>query len=65
MSQVKSPLARLSYARLHTPEKANNGKDKYSAMLIFAPGEDLEALEDAAWDAAMDFMVLKPRCPLV
>ena len=63
MSQVKSPLARLSYARLHTPEKANNGKDKYSAMLIFAPGEDLEALEDAAWDAAMDFYGSEAKMP--
>ena len=37
---VKTPVARLSYAKLHTPEKANNGKDKYSAMLIFKEGEE-------------------------
>ena len=60
---VKTPVARLSYAKLHTPEKANNGKDKYSAMLIFREGEDLEALEDAAWEAAMDFYGSEAKMP--
>jgi len=60
---TKTPLARLSYAKLHTPEKANNGKDKYSAMLIFEKGEDLEALEDAAWEAAMEHYGSEAKMP--
>tara|TARA_R110000764_G_scaffold41002_6_gene91766 strand:+ start:4485 stop:5081 length:597 start_codon:yes stop_codon:yes gene_type:complete len=63
MSTVKTPTARLSYAKLHNPEKANNGKDKYSAMLIFKEGEDLEALEDAAWEAAMDYYGSENKMP--
>lgn len=51
---IKTPLARLSYAKLHTPEQSANGKDKYSAMLIFEPGTDLTELETAAMQAAID-----------
>jgi hypothetical protein len=60
---VKTPVARLSYAKLHTPEKTKDGKDKFSTMLIFKPGEDLKALEDAAWDAAMDFFGSESKMP--
>ena len=63
MSAVKTPLARLSYAKLHTPEQANNGKDKYSCMLIFEPGTDLSELEDAAWDAAIEQYGSKDKLP--
>ena len=60
---TKTPLARLSYAKLHTPEQAPNGKDKYSCMLIFEPGTDLEALEDAAWEAALDHYGSEKKMP--
>jgi|TARA_R110000803_G_scaffold25331_1_gene60538 hypothetical protein len=60
---VKTPLARLSYAKLHTPEQNANGKDKYSAMLIFEPGADLSALEGAAMEAAIDHYGSKEKLP--
>ena len=63
MSTVKTPVARLSYAKLFKAEKAGNGKDKYSCMLIFAPGTDLEPLEDLAWEAAMDFYGSEKKMP--
>jgi len=60
---TKTPKARLSYARLHKPEKTKDGRDKYSAMLIFAPGTDLGDLEDAAWDAALEHYGSKDKMP--
>jgi len=63
MSAVKTPLARLSYARLHSPQKDTDGKDKYSCMLIFEPGADLEELEDAAWDQALEFFGSEKKMP--
>ena len=60
---VKTPVARLSYAKLHTPEKTDKGKDKYSCMLIFAPGTDLEGVEDAAWEAAMEGFGSEKKMP--
>lgn len=60
---IKTPLARLSYAKLHTPEQSANGKDKYSAMLIFEPGTDLTELETAAMEAAIDQYGSKEKIP--
>ena len=60
---IKTPIARLSYAKLHTPEQTNNGKDKYSAMLIFEPGTDLSELEGAAMEAAIDEYGSKDKLP--
>ena len=60
---VKTPLARLSYAKLHTPEQNANGKDKYSAMLIFEPGTDLSELENGAMEAAIDLYGSKEKLP--
>ena len=60
---IKTPTARLSYAKLHTPEQTANGKDKYSAMLIFEPGTDLSDLEDAAMEAAIEEYGSKDKLP--
>tara|TARA_R110000744_G_scaffold83776_1_gene164002 strand:- start:2435 stop:3091 length:657 start_codon:yes stop_codon:yes gene_type:complete len=60
---TKTPTARLSYAKLHTPEQTANGKDKYSAMLIFEPGTDLSDLEDAAMEAALEEYGSKDKLP--
>ena len=60
---TKTPTARLSYAKLHTPEQTANGKDKYSAMLIFEPGTDLSDLEDAAMEAAIEEYGSKDKLP--
>jgi hypothetical protein len=47
---VVTPVATLSYPHLDVPQqpqKGQNGKPKYSATLVFAPGTDLKALEAA------------------
>ena len=61
---VKTPTARLSYAKLHKPEQTKDGKDKYSCMLIFEPGTDLSELEDAAWEAALDYFGSEAKMPV-
>jgi len=61
---IKTPTARSSYAKLHKPEITKDGKKKYSCMLIFEPGTDLSALEDAAWEAALDFYGSKEKMPV-
>lgn len=46
---VITPKALLSYPHLDVPQKgkAATDKSKYSATLVFAPGEDLKALQAA------------------
>ena len=60
---TKTPIARLSYARLHVPE-TKDGRDKYSAMLIFEPGTDMKELEKAAWAAALEHYGTKEKMPV-
>lgn len=49
---VITPVFTLSYPHLDVPQTDDKGKKKYSACLVFAPGTDLTALEQAVFAAA-------------
>lgn len=50
---IVTPVGTLSYPHLAEPQKADqNGKQKYSCAIVFAPGTDLTALRVAALEAA-------------
>lgn len=43
---VVSPIFRVSYPHLFTPQKSDDGKDVYGVTMIFEPNEDFSAMRE-------------------
>lgn len=51
---IRTPKFRLSFPHLITPDKTNDGNDRYQMTMIFSPDEDMQPMLDALESAISD-----------